>query len=314
MQFRLFITVLLLAFAGSLQAQVGGVTATLIVPQESYISGEDVSVTVNIVNQSGRELAFDGDASKWLSFKVDTREQYFVRETGMVPVMKPLVIPNGTIGRITVNLANLYNLEKSAGYEVKGVIAFKNWDKTVSTPTAPFKVFKGINLKALEFGYSPTPNEAPSTFKYVLQSSDSMESVSADSRGEASRTPVRNNKRLYVRIVDANNGTLSVFPICPLLDVSKPESMLDSKNSLHVFVQTGATSFTYTSVNPAGKVTLRQTHEYDESRTIRPKLRLTNTGNVIVYGGNRRLSSTDYPPEKQNASAISTNLNASVTP
>jgi hypothetical protein len=308
MQFRFFITILLLAFVGNLEAQVGGVTASLSIPQDAFISGEDIPVTVNIVNQSGRELVFDADLSTWLSFKVDTHEKFFVREIGMVPKLSPLKIPNGTVGKVVVNLPDIYNVSKSAGYDVKGVITFKDWDRGVTTPAATFKIFKGTSLKAFEFGYSPDPKEPPSTFKYILQSADLVEPVSLDPK-----SPIRNKKRLYVRIADGNDGTLTVFPVCPLLDVSKPEYLLDTRNNLHIFVQTGPSSFTYTTVSPSGKIALRQTHEYDETRSVRPRLKQVATGQVIIYGGNRRLSPSDYPPEKQNAGLLSTNLNASVT-
>lgn len=67
---------------------------------------------------------------------------------------------------------------------------------------------------------------------------------------------------------------------------------MDRFNNLHVLMQTGAKSFTYSVVSPEGRLLVRQRHEYTATR---PVLRSTDDGGIFVAGGQRRFLETDIP-------------------
>jgi hypothetical protein len=85
-----------------------------------------------------------------------------------------------------------------------------------------------------------------------------------------------------------------VFPIGPLLSFSDPEKQLDRDSNLHVLYQTGARSFNFSVVNPDGRLLIRNTYEYTDSR---PVLRSDREGRIFVSGGIRRPSPDDLPAE-----------------
>ena len=57
--------------------------------------------------------------------------------------------------------------------------------------------------------------------------------------------------------------------------------------------QTGAKTFNYSVVNPNGRLLVRQTYEYTDTR---PGLRVDREGRIFIGGGARRVSSDDLPP------------------
>jgi hypothetical protein len=83
-----------------------------------------------------------------------------------------------------------------------------------------------------------------------------------------------------------------VFPIGPLISFSSPEHQIDKSSNLHVLYQTGAKSFNYSVINPDGRLVIRQTHEYTDTR---PTLRMDREGRIYVGGGNHRIASDDIP-------------------
>jgi hypothetical protein len=77
-----------------------------------------------------------------------------------------------------------------------------------------------------------------------------------------------------------------------MLSFSDPEAQIDGANNLHVLLQTGARTFTYSVLDPNGALLARQFHEY--SRT-RPSLRVNSEGLIVVEGGRRVMTWEDIP-------------------
>jgi len=99
--------------------------------------------------------------------------------------------------------------------------------------------------------------------------------------------------KLYFRLTDSNGRTLKVFPLSRMLSFSEPEAQLDRSNNLQVLMQTGAQTFTYSVINPDGRLLARQLHQYTMTR---PELRATDDGTVFVAGGQRLFTDGDIPP------------------
>jgi hypothetical protein len=98
--------------------------------------------------------------------------------------------------------------------------------------------------------------------------------------------------KLYFRLTDASGYTLRVFPLARMLSFSEPEAQIDRSNNLHVLFQVGARSFGYWTISPEGRLLVRQTYDYTQTR---PKLRVGDDGQVIVAGGVRRIIGSDEP-------------------
>ena len=84
-----------------------------------------------------------------------------------------------------------------------------------------------------------------------------------------------------------------MFPIGPLISFSSPEHQIDKSSNLHVLYQTGARIFNYSVVNVDGRLLVRQTYEYTDTR---PGLRVDRDGRIFIGGGARRINSEDLPP------------------
>jgi glycine/D-amino acid oxidase-like deaminating enzyme len=78
-----------------------------------------------------------------------------------------------------------------------------------------------------------------------------------------------------------------------MVSFSKPECQIDKSSNLHVLYQTGARSFNYSVINPDGRLLVRQTYDYSDTR---PVLRIDREGRILIGGGVRRSSSDDLPP------------------
>jgi hypothetical protein len=78
-----------------------------------------------------------------------------------------------------------------------------------------------------------------------------------------------------------------------MLSFSEPETQLDRFNNLHVLMQTGAQTFTYSVINPDGRLLAQQLHQYTLTR---PQLRGADDGSVFVAGGQRVFTEGDIPP------------------
>jgi len=107
---------------------------------------------------------------------------------------------------------------------------------------------------------------------------------------------VRGQVRLYLRVTDLTGARPPrVVLIGPLMSFSRPEQKIDQDSDLHVLYQDGPHSFSYSKFSPDAELLARQTHDYVGTR---PRLKVDADGNIFVFGGVRRITSTDVPPPK----------------
>lgn len=275
---KLFSLILLLGtfLASHLHAQVGGVTVELTLDQEQYLSNEDLRVAVRITNRSGQTLAFGQDNS-WLTFSVEARERYLVRQLDQVPVEGEFTLESSQMGTKRVNLTPYFDFRQTGRYQVIASVRIPQWDKEIVSRPATFDVINGTKLREIDFGVPTTAtNSQPEMRKYILQQANYMKQM-----------------RLYLRLTDSTgSGVLRVFPVAPMVSFSKPEAQLDRVSNLHVLNQTGARSFSYSVINPDGDFVIQQTYDYSSTR---PVLQFDDEGKISVSGGVRRVSPRDLP-------------------
>jgi hypothetical protein len=160
-------------------------------------------------------------------------------------------------------------------------VKLAKWNQQASSKPTAFMILTGVplvNVPDMEFGVPPKPGEAdraPEIRKYMLEKATYYREL-----------------KLYLRITDAGNKTLHVFPVDRLVSFSTPEAQIDGASNLHVLHQTGARAFNYSVFDPEGGLVARQTYQYTSTR---PELRKNDEGKIFVHGGIRLISAKDFP-------------------
>ena len=102
--------------------------------------------------------------------------------------------------------------------------------------------------------------------------------------------------RLYLRVTDPTDTKLiKVVNIGGVVSFSRPQTLLDKHNNLHLLFEDGARSFNYSVITPDGEITIRQTHRYTDTP---PRLKMDELNEVAVVGGMRQMAATDLPSIK----------------
>ena len=263
-----------IAFAPWVSAQV---SVDLALDQDQFLPGESLMVGVRITNFSGQTLHLGKD-SDWLHITLEGRDNYVVPTTADLPVQGEFDVESSKIVTRRVDVAPCFALTSPGRYMVSATVKLKDWDKELVSKQQSFDIIAGTTLWEQDVGVSApaASHRPPEVRKYALQQAIHLKRM-----------------KLYVRVTDqAGSRVFRVFPIGPLISFSSPEHQIDKSSNLHVLYQTGAKSFNYSVINPDGKLLIRQTHEYSDTRPI---LRMDGEGRIYVGGGNRRISSDDLP-------------------
>lgn len=256
-------------------AGLAQVSVELNLDQEQFLAGESVEVGVRITNFSGQTLHLGAD-NDWLHFSVEGRDNYVVPMTGEVPVLGAFDVESSSVATRRIDLAPCFALFKPGHYLVTVTMKLKDWDKEVMSKPKPLDIIAGTKLWEQEFGIPGPSGNPPEVRKYALQQATHLKQL-----------------KLYVRVSDATESRVfGVFPIGPLISFSNPEHQIDKSSNLHVLYQTGARSFNYSVVNADGRLLVRQTYDYSDTR---PGLRVDREGRIFISGGVRRVAPDDLP-------------------
>jgi hypothetical protein len=259
------------------------VTAEILLDQEQFIPGEDVEVSVRIVNRSGETLKLGGEPD-WLTFTVEGKSRAPAGgKTAQVPVEGEFTLESAKMATKTVRITPYFNFTTPGRYQITAFVRIPGWKQTVVSNQKTLQIGGGTKLWEVEFGVpdSDNPNQrTPEVRKYSL--------VKSAQPGRMT---------MYVRVADRSDALLfKVTEVGPLVSFSRPEPQLDRFSNLHVLWQSGARTYTYTAVNPDGQLFIRQTYDFEAS--LRPRLAaIEETGRIKVIGGERRKMPTDVPPE-----------------
>ena len=279
MKFSLPIFGLALLTFFSASAQVA-VNVTL--EQEQFLPSEALPVTVHVVNRSGQPLHLGADPN-WLTFSVESADSFIVTKQSDPPVQGEFNLDSSQVATKRVDLAPYYVMSRPGRYRITATVRIKDWGTEVSSPPCSFDVINGAKLWSQVFGL-PLPagvtNSQPEVRKYTLEEANYL----------------RSQLRMYVQVSD-ESGTrvFKVRPIGPMVSFSQPEPQLDRFSNLHVLYQSGAATFTYSVINPNGDVVRQEIYDYLK---VRPRLRADDDGNIIVYGGVRRVKPAEMPVVK----------------
>ena len=260
-------------------AQVSVEVAT---EQDQFLPSETVPVAVRITNRSGQLLHLGADAD-WLTFDVESADGFIVVKNGEVPVVGEFDVGSSQMATKHVDLKPYFNLTRPGRYRVVATVRIKDWGAEMASPAKSFDVISGAKLWSQDFGIPASgsaTNSAPEVRKYTLEKANYLSS----------------QLRLYVEVSDeAESHVFNVVSIGKMVSFSEPEVQLDRFSNLHVLWQSGAALFTYAVVNPDGGLAKQEIYDYV---TARPRLNMSDDGNVVVVGGVRRPKENEMPMVK----------------
>ena len=255
------------------------VEVEVVLDQEHFLSGEQLTPAVRITNRSGQTLHLGGDED-WLTFALESRDgRGIVAKHSDPSVLGPFTLETSKVATRRVDLLPHFDLARAGRYTIAASVRIKDWDQMLTTKPKSFDIINGAKLWSQDFGVpvESTPNRAPEVRKYTLEQANYL----------------RTQLRLYFRLTDAGGErVLKVFPLGPMVSFGTPEQQIDQTSNLHVLFQNGARAFSYTVITPDGDIIARETHDYAGTR---PRLQLGENGRLAVVGGVRRRTPEDVP-------------------
>jgi len=246
-------------------------------PQEQYLAYEPIIAVLKISNQSGQLIKFKKD-DDWLDFSLQTKSGRIIPKVSEFRELEDFDLQSGEMATVRVNIQPLFKPTDPGKYSAIATVSIRTWNKNFASEETTFDIVTGIKIWEKEFGVpvSDGENKTPEVRKYALLVAN-----------------FKQNLRLYFRLSSPDEGTVYKMTfIGNLTSISRPECNLDKFNNLHVLHQFGAKLFKYTVISPDGKIFVRETHEYTNSR---PRLWMEKDGRIFVRGGARKLSNDDLP-------------------
>lgn len=269
---------LFLASVSWLNAQVG---VEVVFDQDQFLRDESLPAKVRITNRSGQTLRL-GQEADWLSFEVESRDGSIVSKLSEAPVQEEFSLQSSMVAVRRLDLMPHFDLSRPGRYTVVATVKIKQWNEEISSKPKAFEIVRGTKIWEQEFGV-PATGDPPEVRKYALQQAHYLKQL-----------------LLYVRLTDeTETRVFRVFPVGPMASFSRPEVQMDKESNLHVLFQSGARSFIYAVITPAGQITLRQTHDYARTR---PVLKSGEDSQILVSGGTRRITADDLPPPSASTS------------
>ncbi len=264
--------------APSLAAQV---QVEVDLDQKQYLVREPIIAAVRIVNFAGQTLTM-GRTPDWLIFDVEAANGSYLRKIGDPPVVHEFEVPNAARATRRVNIAPYFDLVDRGRYKLIATVRIPELNLEATSSPAYLNIIRGAPLWRQPFGWRPVIDGEvqPTQIRhYSLVQAMSGKQIS-----------------LYARVSDETDSEIyRVQLLGRLLTFSRPEAQIDRESRLHVLWQIGAQQFRYTQLDPSGQLLVRHTYQYTSTR---PRIRSNQSGQVVVAGGIRLKSSTDYPPKR----------------
>ena len=244
--------------------------------QDYFLPSETIPLAVKITNRSGQQLHLGADAD-WLTFNVESDDGFVVIKNAEVPVQGEFDLETSQLAIKRVDLQPYFAMTKPGRYRVIATLHIKDWSAQLASQPKPFDVIAGAQLWAQDFGVKDGTNAAPEVRKYTLEQANYL----------------KEQLRLYVQVSDAAEDTVyKVTALGPMVSFSRTEAQVDRSSRLNVLWQAGASSFSYSIVNPDGTVAVQ---DYYDNFYSRPRLTVNENGDVVVLGGTRRPKPTELP-------------------
>lgn len=279
---RLLLCFLCLATAAQAQINV-----SISIKQRFHLLYEPVIATVNVTNQTGREITLsDSPQYQWFGFRVLGEGDRMIPLRNTNYHLAPITMKPGETVKRSINLNQLFDMGESGQFRIQANIYFDGLDKFYTSRPTFIDVSEGRVIWRKTAGVPEGQPGAGQMRTFTLLSHQV---------GEANT--------LYVRVEDqADSMVYCTFPVGRLLDNVPPQAEFDSSNNLYILHLIGMRAYVLSKISPNGEF-LGQTN-YSAPKT-RPELRKIADGSLQIIGGKREgnVAQVDLPVEPPKLSA-----------
>jgi hypothetical protein len=271
---KTFHIVLVLVFFTIFRA-AAQVTVQVTTDQDEFLPSESIPLAVKITNRSGQQLHL-GDNAGWLTFSVESVDGFIVNKNAEVPVQGEFDLESSQLAIKRVDIAPYFSMNRPGRYKVTAMLHIKSWSQTIGSLPKVFDIVTGAKIWSQDFGV-PAAGGAPEMRRFTLEEANYL----------------REQLRLYVQLSDSSESRVfKVQALGPMVSFGAPDEQVDRTSQLHVLWQTGGQSFSYCLISPDGMILKRDTYDNFNGR---PKLKITDDGDVLVVGGTRRIPASEIP-------------------
>jgi hypothetical protein len=245
-------------------------------PQEQFIPGEAVHAAVRVSNFTGRKITL-GQSPNWLRFDIDSTDGRVVNRLSDIPDTGEFTLEPSTRGTLRFDIQPHFEITRQGRYRLTATVQGPDNQEFISRPIH-LEVIRGTRLWEREYSVPAGPDQPDARRKYVLQQATHLRAL-----------------RLYLRVTDADeHSILKVLNLGGVVSFNRPDCRVDRASRLHILHQIDAETYRYHLVDTDGVLLERRHHIITERR---PQLRVNESGEVAVFGGERRRNSSDFPVE-----------------
>lgn len=219
----------LLAWAGAVAASAQ-VELTWQLAHHRTVLMEPVRATVTIANRTGQTLDLSPRGNARLAFDVEDQPSSTVAETGQSLLAQPVIIPDGDVRVVDVNLLTTYRLVKGQSYMLTPVLEFAGlrfFGRRLSLEIQP-----GLELARRDSGLPAAGTARTATLRLLNRD---------------------RSDRLFFRLDDSSTGyCLGVYDLGRVIRFFAPRLEQDAAGAFHVLHQTGPDRFAHATFGSDG--------------------------------------------------------------
>jgi hypothetical protein len=238
---RLLFPLLFLGFClATAHAQV---EVRLKMARNNFVAGESIQVSVNVTNQSGQDLVFQGNSRVgWLDLMVNTLSGNPLTPVGQ-PAFGAVKIPLGQTMSRTVDLSQIYPLQAAGNYSVYASVRLPGQERTgVTSNRLLFNVNSARPYWTQKVGLPGKPGQGREFRVLEFNSGSKM--------------------MLYAQVVDSRTGnSVRTHPLGEVLMFRKPSVTLDNRQVMHVLYLMSPDMWGHVRVAPDGQLLGRELHK-----------------------------------------------------
>jgi len=265
----------LAAFLFGIAAVQAQIQVELSFKRVQYIAHEPILATVQIANNSGRDIDLRDDSGQhWFGFEINAGEGRLLAPLRSDTGERALHVEIGQTVTRKINLTALFPVQDFGTYHVRANIFFADLNKFFYSTTKVVQVSDARPIWQKTVGVPEGMPGAGEARTYSLLSNRFLDHTS-----------------LYVRVENRDTGVVfTTYSLGRIIASQDPQAEIDRANQLHVLHCASPRSWAYSHVGLNGELLAHSTFLETKSR---PRLRHTTDGSIAVNGGMLDLPTAD---------------------
>lgn len=219
------------------------VDVRLTMASNNFVSGESIQVSVNVTNQSGQDLVFQGTSRVgWLDLMVSTLSGNPLTPVG-APAFGSVKIPLGQSMSRTVDLSQIYPLQTVGNYSVYASVRMPGQERGgITSNRLLFNVNSARPYWTQKVGLPGKPGEGRE-FR-VLEFNNGSKTM------------------LYAQVANSRTGSaMRTHPLGEVLMFRKPSVTLDNRQVMHILYLMSPDMWGHVRVASDGQLLGRELHK-----------------------------------------------------